>query len=429
MPWASSRNSWIVSWTSPASWSSISRPASGSSTMMSLASRRFTASATRCCWAPSCRFRSTRRRSASPLATILALDSRNASACLRTSSRVVWSAVSSCELCRARPTWRARSASTRSSSSENSAGHRRAFHDDQPEELTGVADGRNPDLLLASFPQERRQPDARPGRPRHPGPRHDRALPRRDHDGIRTEIRNARRALEDFAGPRVDLRALEVHGLAQRLSQLQQQLVHRDRPGQPAPEGAQDFVWRLTRAVDEAGGRLEEPFAHRHEDDRGHPGRNHGECEDFLVARGLWRMAETEYDDQVYGRDHDHEAEHRQDLHKPPSPVGTQLPALAGQKSQGHQHRPTRSDGAERSGPPHQEVEHGGDQGDGGREGGANTEPIHALAPPRRSSRGNGHAPAAIARSPATIQLATPSATVNGRWSAMNTIATARATT
>ena len=65
----------MVSWTSPASWSSISMPASWSSTMMSLASRRLTANATRCCCAPSCRLRSTRRRSASPLATTLARDS------------------------------------------------------------------------------------------------------------------------------------------------------------------------------------------------------------------------------------------------------------------------------------------------------------------------------------------------------------------
>ena len=106
--------------------------ASGSSAMMSLARRRLTASATRCCCAPSCRLRSTRRRSASPLATMRARDSRSSSACLRSSSSVVCSAVSSCELWNARPTCRASSVSTRSSSSENASAVGGPLDDDQP---------------------------------------------------------------------------------------------------------------------------------------------------------------------------------------------------------------------------------------------------------------------------------------------------------
>ncbi len=245
MPCASSRSSWMVSWTSPASWSSISMPASGSSTMMSLASRRLTASATRCCCAPSWRLRSTRRRSASPLATILARDSRSASACLRTSSSVVCSAVSSWELWRASPTCRARSV-------------------EHPVVVLGervAIDGRSTTMRPSSSPpwligatrtcsalaplDERRQPDRRPGGARHAGPRHDGALPRRHDRATRAQIGHRRRPLEDLTRSGVDLGAGEAHRLAERLGQLQQQLVHGDGAGEPAAEGPQHLVGGL----------------------------------------------------------------------------------------------------------------------------------------------------------------------------------------
>ena len=119
MPWARSRSSWIVSFTSAASASSISDAVAGSSERRSFASRRFTASATRCCCAPSCKLRSILRRSASAVATMRAREARSSSAWRRTSSRLAWSAESSCMLCNASPTWRANSVSTRSSSSLN----------------------------------------------------------------------------------------------------------------------------------------------------------------------------------------------------------------------------------------------------------------------------------------------------------------------
>jgi len=51
-----------------------------------------------------------------------------------------------------------------------------------------------------------------------------------------------RDALQDVAGTGVDLGGGQRHGLAQRLGQLQQQLVHADRAGHPAAEGAQYLV-------------------------------------------------------------------------------------------------------------------------------------------------------------------------------------------
>ncbi len=70
MPWASARSSAIAAWTSPLISSIIAIASAGSSSTASRARRSFTASATRCCWAPSWRLRSSLRRSASPAATM-----------------------------------------------------------------------------------------------------------------------------------------------------------------------------------------------------------------------------------------------------------------------------------------------------------------------------------------------------------------------
>ncbi len=117
MPWARSRSSWTAPWRSSPSWSSRSRAAAGSVSATCRASRTVTASATRCCWAPSCRLRSILRRSRSAAATTRAREARNSSARRWSSRSDSCSAVSSCMLCRARPSWRASSASTVSSAS------------------------------------------------------------------------------------------------------------------------------------------------------------------------------------------------------------------------------------------------------------------------------------------------------------------------
>ena len=117
MPWARSRSSWMVSFTASPSASSISAAASGSSARMSLVRRRFTASATRCCCAPSWRLRSILRRSASPVATMRAREVRRSSLARFRFSRLSCSAESSWTLWSASPTWRASSVRTRSSSS------------------------------------------------------------------------------------------------------------------------------------------------------------------------------------------------------------------------------------------------------------------------------------------------------------------------
>ena len=79
MPCASERSSVIASWRLARTSSIIASASAGSSTTASFASRSLTASDTRCCCAPSCRLRSSLRRSASPAATIRTRDARNSS--------------------------------------------------------------------------------------------------------------------------------------------------------------------------------------------------------------------------------------------------------------------------------------------------------------------------------------------------------------
>ena len=170
--------------------------------MMSLASRRLTASATRCCWAPSCRFRSTRRRSASPLATMRARDSRSSSACLRSSSRVVCSAESSWALWKARPTCRASSVSTRSSSSEKVSAAAGRSTTISPSSSPAWLTGATRSWLVLAAVEQRGQPDRDPGVAGHAGPGHDRTFPVGDHDRPRPGVRHRDRPLQHVARSR-----------------------------------------------------------------------------------------------------------------------------------------------------------------------------------------------------------------------------------
>ncbi len=262
-------------------------PAAGSSATTSLASRRLTASATRCCWAPSCRLRSTRRRSASPLATTRARDARSSSAWRRSSSIELCSAVSSCALCRARPTWRARSASTRSSSS-------RKVTPPSPRLITMMPSSSPPWLIGATrsgpggtVRDDRRHPHRGPRVARDAGARDDRALVGRHVDRALAHVGHRDHEVQDLAVAGVDLGRGQRQRLAQRLDQLQQQLVHGDGARQAAAEGAHDLVGRLARAVGEAGGVAREARAQAQLGDRGD--RRGGHRPPQHVARGVGR--------------------------------------------------------------------------------------------------------------------------------------------
>ena len=305
--------------------------------MMSRARRRFTAIATRCCCAPSCRLRSTRRRSASPLATMRARDWRSSSACLRSSSSVVCSAVSSRALCTARPTCRASSVSTRSSSSENASAVAARSAMISPSSSPAWLTGATLTWTWARPSSTRGQPDRGPGVPGNPGPGHDSALPVRHHDRPRSGVGHRGDAFQHVSLTGVDLGAGQRHGLAQRLGELQQQLVHGDRPGQPRAEGAQGLVGRLLGPVDEAGGRRDQPVPGRQVPDRGDRRGQHREPEDLAVGGVARPAADAEHDHQVDGRDHGGEPRDRQHLDQDPAAVGPERRQLAGHHAEREQ--------------------------------------------------------------------------------------------
>ena len=189
-------------------------------------------------------------------------------------------------------------------------GGRRPFDDDEPEELAGVADRRHPQLALPAPVEQHGQPHGCPGVAGHARPGNDRPLPGRDHDRPWPGIRDRRCPLQHVPGASEHLGTGQAHGLAQRLGQLQQQLIHRDRPGQPAAEGSQHFIGRLPGAEDEPGSPVDEPVPGRDVPDGRDRGREHRQPEHLAVGRTARRPAETENHDHVDGGDRDGEAGH-----------------------------------------------------------------------------------------------------------------------
>ena len=120
MPWARLRSSATAS-RAPRSSSSSSSRSGESGGSPSRSSRSPTASATRCCWAPSCRSRSIRRRSAVAAATIRDRDACSSALLLRRSTRVAWSASSNARLRSSIASLPATAASARSSAPVNAA--------------------------------------------------------------------------------------------------------------------------------------------------------------------------------------------------------------------------------------------------------------------------------------------------------------------
>ena len=202
----------------------------------------------------------------------------------------------------------------------------------------------------------------------------------RHHEGSRAQIWYRSCAFEHFARPRIDLGAGESHRLSERLRQLQQQLVHRDRAGQPAPECPKDLVWRLARPVDESRRRIEEARPNRHEDEGSDTGGHHGQCQNILVSRGLWRVAQAEHHHQVDRGDHDDEPEHREDLYQAAAGMWAHRFALGGQQTDRHEHGRSCGDSTELPGPPDQQVEDRHAQRQRGGRGHADAEPLHPLA-------------------------------------------------
>ena len=163
-------------------------------------------------------------------------------------------------------------------------------HDDHAEQLARVGDRRDPQHLVvvaggsraarsAPTPRPTRRRARRPSPPR--GPSASVAGPAVGH---------RHRALEAAAAPRVHTSAtLERHRLLQRLRELEEQLVERERAREAAAERAQHLVGRVPFAVDAPRRELGESLAHRDPEQRGDRGREHREPEQRLLVTGRLR--------------------------------------------------------------------------------------------------------------------------------------------
>ena len=247
MPWASDRSSAMASCTSPRTSSIIASAPSGSSPTASPARRSLTASATRCCWAPSWRLRSSLRRSASPAATMRAREARQLFVGLAQLVEATPAARCRAARCggRGRPGGRARTAPGRPPRRTVRRRRRRA----QTMMPSSTRRGRSGATRSIERAEGARRaaaarcrvqvpPEGRPGRPPS-------APCRRLGEGADGR-RGARRRRARGGRP------VPVHTWAdvscidcpQRFDELQQQLVERDGAGEPGAPRAQRLVGR-----------------------------------------------------------------------------------------------------------------------------------------------------------------------------------------
>ena len=149
----------------------------------------------------------------------------------------------------------------------------------------------------------RRQPHRRPGVARHAGPGHHRLLQRTDVQGAGTTVGNRRAALEHLVGSGEDLGAGQHHRLVQRLDELEEELVHGHRPGQPGAERLDHVVGDGVGAVHQLLGEPLYPLVEDRGAERHHGGRQDGQAE-YLAVPGPGFVTEAQDDQQVDGQHH-----------------------------------------------------------------------------------------------------------------------------
>ena len=101
----------------------------------------------------------------------------------------------------------------------------RPAHDDQPEQLAGVRDRRDPQHRLLEAGEDRREPHLSPCRSRHAGVRHHGLLFGTERDRLRAAVGHRHGPFDSLRTARPDLGDLEVHRRLQRLGELQEQFV------------------------------------------------------------------------------------------------------------------------------------------------------------------------------------------------------------
>ena len=174
-----------------------------------------------------------------------------------------------------------------------------APHDDEPEQFTRVRDGRDAENDVFFRGHEFRQPDAAPRGTRGAGTRDDGLFLGPEREGGGTAIGDGDGAFEPSgrpAGP--DLRALQCHGLLQRLGELEQQFVEGQRPREATPECAEYLIGRRALTVDLARRPFVQSLASGNPEQRGNQRRDHGQTEKVALG-ALRRVPEAEHDQQV----------------------------------------------------------------------------------------------------------------------------------
>ena len=138
--------------------------------------------------------------------------------------------------------------------------------------------------------------------PGHAGVRDDGLLFGAERDDGRAAVGHRHRALDARRRRCPHLGDLEVHRRLERLRELQQQLVERERAREAAAERAQHLVGRVPFAVDAAGRELGEPFARRAPTAARRPRPRASRARAASSRSPVGRVAEAEHDEEVRRR-------------------------------------------------------------------------------------------------------------------------------
>ena len=175
----------------------------------------------------------------------------------------------------------------------------RAADDDHPEQLARVGHRRDADRrveLGVVLGQQRGEPHPDPRRTGHAGARDHRLLLGGDRQLGVAAVGHRHRALDRAARAGPHLGAVQVHRLLQRLGELEQQLVERQRAREAAPERADHLVGRVLLAVHPPVRVVLEPLACRDPEQRG--GRRAGDRQSEHAALAAVERATERGDDR-----------------------------------------------------------------------------------------------------------------------------------
>jgi hypothetical protein len=157
----------------------------------------------------------------------------------------------------------------------------RTPHDDQAEQLPEVRHRRDPQLPRL---HQAGEPDGAPAGPADPGPADDDPLALRQGDPFGRPGGHADRAGEDAVRPDPDLGPGGRDRRAQRLGELQHELVHGDGSAHPRPERGQRLFRGHVLPPDQPGRQGQQALPHGQHEDRHHHRRDDARDEHLALA-------------------------------------------------------------------------------------------------------------------------------------------------